>query len=443
MYDLETRIEQWRADLTGSETISRADVAELEAHLRDELAQLTSAGLAEDEAFVIAVRRLGDRPALETEFAKAHPHRYLVRRLYWIVVGILGYSLIAYLTNILSWIPLWLGYLVGLRTRPSLTVLGFISHAGCFAILAWYALKYFRARARRVPRQAPVSVRAGILMAVAVAVLSWSYGLPALVLHRILPPHDLHDVHGGLVWGGQVWAVLVPFLLATTMVVVSRRRSTAAQGRSETMGEVGSETQSRLCEQVQQLTALGLSADEAALLARRRFGVEDLPTPDATEDGTPRPLSHTLFWMALGILGYLLATGLAEIATGTSVWLSYSAGAQYAWLLPISGAVYTAVFAVTGLLLWRYAASPAEIMTQRPSAVAVMGLLLAAGTVGLWQVLNAAPRVLVRSLPEEAFLEVMRAWSWAGTGRFFVMPFLLAVALAVLSRQCRRTPSLE
>ena len=40
MRDLEKRIEQWRTDLATSEAISPADVAELEAHLRDELAQV-------------------------------------------------------------------------------------------------------------------------------------------------------------------------------------------------------------------------------------------------------------------------------------------------------------------------------------------------------------------------------------------------------------------
>jgi hypothetical protein len=50
-------------------------VEELEGHLRDQLVALTEAGLAGDEAFLIAVKRMGSLDALSREFARAHSER--------------------------------------------------------------------------------------------------------------------------------------------------------------------------------------------------------------------------------------------------------------------------------------------------------------------------------------------------------------------------------
>src|SRR2546426_934961 len=51
------------------------DVEELEGHLRDQIAVLSEAGLAGDEAFLIAVKRMGNLDALSREFAREHSER--------------------------------------------------------------------------------------------------------------------------------------------------------------------------------------------------------------------------------------------------------------------------------------------------------------------------------------------------------------------------------
>src|SRR6185369_10590255 len=48
---------------------------ELENHLRKQVADLVDAGLATDEAFLIAVKRMGSHDALSREFARAHSNR--------------------------------------------------------------------------------------------------------------------------------------------------------------------------------------------------------------------------------------------------------------------------------------------------------------------------------------------------------------------------------
>ncbi len=72
---LEEQIAQWRVYLRRRQAIHGLDVEELEGHLRDQLAVLTEAGLADDEAFLVAVKRMGSLDALSREFAREHSGR--------------------------------------------------------------------------------------------------------------------------------------------------------------------------------------------------------------------------------------------------------------------------------------------------------------------------------------------------------------------------------
>ena len=72
---LEEQIAQWRAYLRRRQAVHAPDVEELEGHLRDQLVALTDAGLAGDEAFLVAVKRMGSLDALSREFARAHSER--------------------------------------------------------------------------------------------------------------------------------------------------------------------------------------------------------------------------------------------------------------------------------------------------------------------------------------------------------------------------------
>src|SRR5206468_11581988 len=72
---LEEQIAQWRAYLRRRQGVHGPDVEELEGHLRDQLVALTEAGLTGDEAFLVAVKRMGSLDALSREFARAHSER--------------------------------------------------------------------------------------------------------------------------------------------------------------------------------------------------------------------------------------------------------------------------------------------------------------------------------------------------------------------------------
>ncbi|MBW3622379.1 MAG: permease prefix domain 1-containing protein [Armatimonadetes bacterium] len=72
---LEEQIDQWRSYLRHRQAIHAVDVVELEDHLREQIAGLVDTGLAPDEAFLVAVKRMGDFDSLSREFAREHSDR--------------------------------------------------------------------------------------------------------------------------------------------------------------------------------------------------------------------------------------------------------------------------------------------------------------------------------------------------------------------------------
>lgn len=72
---LELQIAEWREYVGDAPAVNGHDVDELEDHLRHQIAELNAAGLAEDEAFLVAVKRMGDLDAVSREFAREHSDR--------------------------------------------------------------------------------------------------------------------------------------------------------------------------------------------------------------------------------------------------------------------------------------------------------------------------------------------------------------------------------
>ncbi len=72
---LEQQIAQWREYLRRRQAFHGSDIEELEGHLRDQLTALTEGGLTGEEAFLVAVKRMGSLDALSREFARAHSER--------------------------------------------------------------------------------------------------------------------------------------------------------------------------------------------------------------------------------------------------------------------------------------------------------------------------------------------------------------------------------
>lgn len=73
--DLETQIDRWREYVQRRQAISSTDIDELEDHLRAQVDDLQTAGLDDEEAFTVAIKRLGNIDAVSREFAREHSDR--------------------------------------------------------------------------------------------------------------------------------------------------------------------------------------------------------------------------------------------------------------------------------------------------------------------------------------------------------------------------------
>src|SRR4029453_15387520 len=73
--ELEAQFAQWRQYVQRCRELQQADADELEDHLRGSVDELVAAGLSADEAFLVAVKRMGSLDELSREFAREHSER--------------------------------------------------------------------------------------------------------------------------------------------------------------------------------------------------------------------------------------------------------------------------------------------------------------------------------------------------------------------------------
>nr|WP_239382285.1 permease prefix domain 1-containing protein [Frankia sp. CIT1] len=73
--ELEAQLAQWRQYVGRRREMRPPDADELEDHLRGCVDELVEAGLNADEAFLIAVKRMGSLDDLAREFAREHSER--------------------------------------------------------------------------------------------------------------------------------------------------------------------------------------------------------------------------------------------------------------------------------------------------------------------------------------------------------------------------------
>jgi hypothetical protein len=73
--ELEAQFAQWRHYVQRRRELQRSDADEFEDHLRGCVDELVGVGLRADEAFLVAVKRMGSLDELSHEFAREHSER--------------------------------------------------------------------------------------------------------------------------------------------------------------------------------------------------------------------------------------------------------------------------------------------------------------------------------------------------------------------------------
>lgn len=131
MLDLDQQIGRWKSAVAAKRTCSCDELAELESHLREQIAALVAAGNSQEAAFCESVARLGEPDKICGEFAKNE------RRLIWDSVAIRGNSVIVALVGLAA---IALGVVVWLQRGDGL--LGAHSGSITFAYAVGFLLAF-------------------------------------------------------------------------------------------------------------------------------------------------------------------------------------------------------------------------------------------------------------------------------------------------------------
>jgi hypothetical protein len=103
-FNLTAAVETWRNELAAQPQLTQDDRRELERHLTDSMADYRGRGLADDEAFWLARRRIGQPQQLadEYEYEKANPVNVWRQRIFWIALAIFVWRLFSNIVSVVT-----------------------------------------------------------------------------------------------------------------------------------------------------------------------------------------------------------------------------------------------------------------------------------------------------------------------------------------------------
>ncbi len=185
MFDREKAMWDLRNQLATSDALSGDDLLELEGHLLDELDALALRGLSEEEAFLIAARRLGEPSAIAREYAKGHPIRTWRAPLFWSSAG--AVLVLAGMALINS--AMILTFSLGSRFNMNFALMNVLVWAEAFAAPAAFlaiAALYVRARPASVP---PARIWVPIVVAAALVIVGEPWVNPLLLAQTHIAKH--------------------------------------------------------------------------------------------------------------------------------------------------------------------------------------------------------------------------------------------------------------
>ncbi len=153
MFELEHELQAWTERFGEHDSIRKGDAEELVQHLRDSITELSSSGLSEEEAFLVATRRIGEPDAVVQEFEKVNNNfggeggftRILQLTIVAAIVGTLVFGLVfasipySETTRWLVSVPVWvLGTAMILLVARQVQSLPYkLRHLTCFALSGW------------------------------------------------------------------------------------------------------------------------------------------------------------------------------------------------------------------------------------------------------------------------------------------------------------------
>jgi hypothetical protein len=215
LFDLNAAIRTWRENLAQSPNFRGDDLDELESHLRDSVTQLESQSLSEEEAFTIAVRRVGPGAMLSAEFGRINTSGLWIDRMLWMAIGWASVSIVLQLQTSVS-----IGLMIPpLGLPPFVLAILWVSPL----ILAGLVLRSLARPDGNIPQvMKDLLSKPGRLSLTFLGLGLVSDALNLWALSRIM---------GGLIWAQRHLVVLFTWtIIALLIFVLARRRLQPIQG---------------------------------------------------------------------------------------------------------------------------------------------------------------------------------------------------------------------
>lgn len=221
MFDLEQQLEGWKTRFAGLEAMRSGDIEELEQHVRDSMAALTSLGLNPEEAFVVATHRVGAPGPVGREFAIVNGSHVWSRRVFWMAAGALGYVVCGLVIGAIASIGQVIALLAGLRGAAVGYTAAGITGFG-WSVLAVLVYRRWKGHSRS---QGFAGLSAGVigsLATLAIVVASVTKLGSQVVLPRLMPVPELGQALTISNAAAMVSTVLMPLVLLMVMLSLGR-----------------------------------------------------------------------------------------------------------------------------------------------------------------------------------------------------------------------------
>ena len=222
MFNLNEQIGRWRENLGQSQTLGTADIDELESHLRQEIESLQRLNLSDEEAFLIAGRRLGSAASLTGEFAKVNRAGVLRHRLTWMILGILVYLPATFFIVSAGTAGIWLASIKGV-TGYGLAVLALVSNVAILGVVLClcYAFWCCALRSARFKKWSKhVTIRRILLVTLLAFLVVEAVSRVALpvIAFRVLDPAQGAQAAQISAWTRLAWSTMLPVILVIVLI---------------------------------------------------------------------------------------------------------------------------------------------------------------------------------------------------------------------------------
>lgn len=122
-FNLQEFLDNWCQNLKNQESFTDADIEELKYHLLDIVNDLTEKGLDEEEACIIATKRLGSDYEWK-EFEEANNSVIQLRKSVMLLSGVIAYFFVYYLVLVISKIFLGISLVAGMNVFTAVDWVG-------------------------------------------------------------------------------------------------------------------------------------------------------------------------------------------------------------------------------------------------------------------------------------------------------------------------------